>query len=218
MKIKICGATQLDEINIANQCAVDYLGLWTGIEQHPRTLSENRLAQLAMACNGPQPVAVCVKPSYPALGEMLQRCAIEWLQLHGFTPPGEVARLKTQRLKIIKTLHVSDSGDCPELRWLPDYDAAGVDVYLVDRFVDRQRLGSTGQALPRTVIETLLARLAGRRIWLAGGITATTIGEFAIIDGIEALDIDSAARSNGLIGEPLRELVQAFDQGRGRND
>lgn len=99
---------------------------------------------------------------------MLQRCAISWLQLHGFTPPGDVARLKQQQLKIIKTLHVSDNGDCPELRWLADYDAAGVDVYLIDRFVDRQQIGSTGQSLPRSVIDPLLVRLAGRRIWLAG--------------------------------------------------
>ena len=217
MKIKICGATQLNEIDIANQCAVDYIGLWTGIEQHPRTLSEDNLVQLAKTCHGPQPVAVCVKPVFPLLGEMLQRCAIPWSQLHGFTPPGEVARLKQQQLKIIKTLHVSDNGDCPELRWLPDYDAAGVDIYLIDRFVNRQRLGSTGQALPRTVIDTLLGQLAGRRIWLAGGITAATIGEFSAIPGIETLDIDSAARSDGIIGEPLRELVKALGSGR-KND
>ncbi len=172
------------------------------------------MSLLAKACNGPQPVAVCVKPVFPQLGEVLQRCAIPWLQLHGFTPPRDVARLKQQQLKIIKTLHVSDNGDCPELRWLPDYDAAGVDIYLIDRFVDCQRLGSTGQALSRTVRETLLTRLAGRRIWLAGGISADTIGEFAAIPGIEALDIDSAARSNGIIGEPLRALVLALGSGR----
>lgn len=210
MKIKICGATRLSEIEIANQCAVDYIGLWIGIEQHPRTLAEEMLAQLTRACNGPQPVAVCIKPPRPGMIDALKRSDVQLLQLHGFTPPGEVARLKQQQLKIIKALHVSDSGDCPELRWLPDYDAAGVDVYLIDRFVDRQRPGSTGQALPRPVIDSLLARLQGRRIWLAGGIAAATIGSFAAIPGIEALDIDSAARRDGVIGAPLRKLMQAL--------
>jgi phosphoribosylanthranilate isomerase len=210
MKLKVCGATTLDEINLINQCAVDYIGLWTGITHHPRSLAENKLHVLAAACHKPQPVAVCVRPAYPALGEMLQRCGIHWLQLHGFTTPGDVARLKKQGLAIIKTLHIGDNGDCPELRWLEAYDNAGVDVYLIDRFVDRQQLGSTGQALPQTVIDTMVVRLAGRRVWLAGGITASTISEFAGKPGIEALDVDSAARRNGLIDDPLYRLVQAL--------
>lgn len=211
MKLKICGAVNLDEIALLNYCKVDYIGLWTGIVNHPRSLAENQLKQLSYACNGPTPVAVCIRPTYPELGNMLQRCGIQWLQLHGFTPPIAIARLKQQGVRIIKTLHVGDSGDCPELRWLSAYDDAGVDIYLIDRFVDRQQLGSTGQMLSRNVINSLIDQLARRRIWLAGGITTGTIGKFSAIPGVETLDIDSAARRDGFISDPVCSLMMALN-------
>ncbi|WP_168198788.1 phosphoribosylanthranilate isomerase [Jejubacter calystegiae] len=213
MKIKICGATILDEIALLNRYAVDYVGLWTGINGHPRSLTEMTLRILAAACDGPQPIAVCVQPANPGLMEMLHDCNIQWLQLHGFTPPSEVLCLKQQGINVIKTLHVDDNGVCPELRWLKDYDDAGVDIYLIDRFVSRQRIGSTGQALPQRVIKKMVERLQGRRVWLAGGIGITTIADFAAMPGVEALDIDSAARHEGRIGVPLLPLLQALHDG-----
>lgn len=213
MELKICGATRLDEIEILNHCQVSYVGLWSGIENHPRSLPEARLRQLAAACRGPKPVVVCVRPSWPAPGEMMQRCGVKWVQLHGFTSPTDVARLRQQGLSIIKTLHVNDAGECPELRWLTAYDDAGVDIYLIDRFVDKRQIGSTGQALPVRVVENMVEQLAGRRLWLAGGIHAASIGSLAQMAGIEALDIDSAARKDGYIGTPLYGLVKSLRAG-----
>lgn len=213
MELKICGATRFDEIDILNHCQVNYVGLWSGIENHPRSLSESRLRQLAAACRGPKPVVVCVRPAYPALGEMMRRCEVEWVQLHGFTSPVDVARLRQQGLSIIKTLHVNDAGECPELRWLAAYDDAGVDIYLIDRFLNGQQIGSTGQMLPKSVVETMVTQLAGRRLWLAGGINAASVGTMAKMPGIEALDIDSAARLDGYIGKPVYELVNSLRAG-----
>ena len=197
MDLKICGITQRSELDILNQEGARYAGLWTGIENHPRNLCDARLAELAEACRRVTPVAVCVKRPVRDLWQLLKHTPVRHVQLHGFNPPSDIAYLKAQGVTVIKTVHVTDRGDCPAERLIAPYQAAGCDIFLIDRFGGRAAIGSCGVSLPQEAVSTWLERLQGKRIWLAGGLTADRVSLLADQPLIETVDVDTAARHQG---------------------
>lgn len=210
METKICGATRPEEIAILEHEDVRYCGLWTGIAGHPNDLADAQFASLAACCRNVTPVAVCVRKPVADLVALLRPTRVRMVQLHGFNTPRDVAELKAAGFTVIKTLHLADQGQCPEARWIAAYDAAGCDIYLMDRFGGPDQIGSCGKALPEPVLRDWQHRLAGRRIWLAGGLTADRIASLSEQGGIEAFDIDSAARHAGQIcRKAARMLVTA---------
>ncbi len=210
MDIKICGATSREEIEILDDEGVGYVGLWTGVTGHPRNLGDFALKLLAGMCRRITPVAVCVRRPVREVHELLAATNVSHVQLHGFNLPGDIAFLKRKGYSVIKTLHISDAGEAPEARWLDAYDAAETDIYLIDRHDGGGGIGSTGRALDPAIAGHWAERLAGRRIWLAGGLTAPRISEIARRSPVEAVDIDSAAREGALIARSAtRALVSA---------
>ena len=147
METKICGATRPEEIAILEHEDVRYCGLWTGIAGHPNDLSDAQFASLAACCRNVTPVAVCVRKPVTDLVALLRPTRVRMVQLHGFNTPRDVAELKAAGFTVIKTLHLADQGQCPEARWIAAYDAAGCDIYLMDRFGGPDQIGSCGKAL-----------------------------------------------------------------------
>lgn len=210
METKICGARLPEEIAILEREEVRYCGLWTGIAGHPKDLDDRHFADLAGRCKTVRPVAVCVRKPVERLLDLLLPTRVRMVQLHGFNTPRDVARLKEAGLTVVKTLHLSDAGDCLEARWLSEYERAGCDIFLIDRFGGPGEIGSCGKALPGPVLRDWRHRLAGRRLWLAGGLTADRVAALSEEGGIEAFDIDSAARNAGQIcRKAVRMLVTA---------
>ncbi|WP_149141621.1 hypothetical protein [Gemmobacter caeruleus] len=210
METKICGARLPEEIDILEQEAVRYCGLWTGIEGHPNDLDDLRFTTLAARCRNLTPVAVCVRKPVQQVIALLTPTRVRMVQLHGFNTPRDVAMLKDAGFTVIKTLHLGEDGACPEARWISAYDKAGCDIYLMDRFGGADQIGSCGKALPEPVLRDWRHRLAGRRLWLAGGLTPDRIALLSEEGGIEAFDIDSAARHGGHIcRKAARMLVTA---------
>jgi phosphoribosylanthranilate isomerase len=197
MDLKICGITHKNELDILHQEGARYAGLWTGIDGHPRNLSDARFAELADHCRRVTPVAVCVKRPVRTLWAMLQHTDIRHVQLHGFNVPSDIAYLRAQGCTVIKTLHVTDNGDCPGERLIEPCIDAGCDVFLIDRFGGRRSIGSSGVSLDPTVVQRWQSRLQGHRVWLAGGLTADRINDLAEHSAIETVDVDSAARRDG---------------------
>lgn len=210
MDIKICGARSATDITALENAGATYAGLWSGIDGHPNDLPDADFRKLVNACRQVIPIAVCVRKPVPALLDLLAGTGVRHVQLHGFNPPGDVWALKQAGCQVIKTLHVSADGFCPEARWLGAYTDAGVDIFLLDRFDSATRIGSTGHALPDQVLTNWTGRLFGHRIWLAGGLTAERLPALAAQSRIETVDIDSAARNDSLICvHAVRALVQA---------
>ncbi len=197
MDLKICGITRRDELDVLNQEGVSYAGLWTGINGHRRNLSDARFLELAKACRRVTPIAVCVKRSVRDLWTMLEPTEVRHVQLHGFNSPNDIAFLKERDITVIKTLHIADNGDCPTERLIGPYQDAGCDVFLIDRFGGRQAIGSSGVSLQRGTVARWQSQLFGHCLWLAGGLTADRISDLADEPGIQAVDVDSAARRDG---------------------
>ncbi|OMH29122.1 hypothetical protein [Motiliproteus sp. MSK22-1] len=212
MNLKICGATSVREISLLDSVGVKFVGLWTSISGHKRNLDDDHFTTLATRCRRVKPVAVCVKPDIEHVANLCESTGVEWVQLHGFGPPSQVQEFNKRGLKVIKTLHVTDAGDCPEIRWLDDYDKAGVNVFLIDRFVDRQAIGSTGQSLPPRVLRETIDLLSGRHIWLGGGLNICNLADTFDYPEIDVIDIDNAARTGSIIGVRAIALQRGIQQ------
>lgn len=209
MDIKICGATTLDDIEVLQQGGARYVGLWTGIDGHPRNLCDSEFVRLANACDRITPIAVCVKKPLDDLCALLDKTSVRHVQLHGFNMPTDIRLLKNRGFTVIKTVHVADGGESPVDRLIEAYKAAGCDVFLIDRYGDPNAIGSTGQSLRRDVVDTWARRLKGHRIWLAGGLTFDSVADLSETRVFETADIDSCARRNGQITPKATRLLVA---------
>lgn len=197
MDLKICGITSCEELDILIQEGTRYAGLWTGIDNHPRNLSDAKFIELAERCEDVTPVAVCVQRPVAELLKLIQLTKVRHVQLHGFNKPDDLSYLKDHGITLIKTVHVQDDGTCPSERLIDPYIEAGCDVFLIDRFGGRKAIGSSGVSLGRDAVQSWCRRLDGHRIWLAGGLTADRISDLAETEGIETFDVDTAARLKG---------------------
>jgi phosphoribosylanthranilate isomerase len=210
MDLKICGARFPEEIAILEEEAVSYVGLWTGISGHPHNLEDDHFARLAALCDQVVPIAVCVSKPVDQMLAQLHPTRVRMVQLHGFNTPRDVALLKAAGYSVIKTLHLSDQGTCPESRWLGAYRAAGCDIFLMDRYGGPNQIGSCGTALPEAVVRDWCHRLNSDRVWLAGGLAAERIAHLSDSTTLETADVDSAARHAGAISrKAARMLVTA---------
>ncbi|SFR40201.1 hypothetical protein [Litoreibacter janthinus] len=206
MDLKICGVTNCEELDILTQEGAQYAGLWTGIDGHPRNLTDAKFLELAERCTSITPIAVCIKRPVSDLWALLKNTSVRHVQLHGFNSPRDIAFLKDKGMTVIKTVHVDDTGASPIDRLIDAYRSNGCDIFLIDRFGGRQEIGSSGVSLGSQMVQRWMDRLDGARIWLAGGLTADRICDLSESNGIEAVDVDSAARLNG--GEITRKAAR----------
>ncbi|WP_299963962.1 hypothetical protein [uncultured Roseobacter sp.] len=197
MDLKICGVTTPEELEILNQEGARYAGLWTGIDGHPRNLTDAKFIELVELCESVTPVAVCVRRPVSDLWQLLQLSGVRHVQLHGFNRPSDVRYLKDRGVTLIKTIHVGDDGNCPAERLIDPYIDAGCDIFLIDRFGGTEAIGSSGVELEPDTLQNWRDRLTGQRVWLAGGLTADRIADLAESPGIETVDVDTAARRQG---------------------
>ncbi len=209
MKLKVCGATKVDEVHDVADAGADYVGLWTGMGNHPRNLDNDSFVRLANECGDAKPVAVCVKFDPDPLCRLMDRAGVRIVQMHGFTLPAGVKLMKERGFTVIKVLHIADDGAAPEARWLPAFAHAGVDIFLLDRHGRRGEIGSTGKALPVNTVRRWVKRLGGERLWLAGGLTADRILSLDVASRVEAADVDSAARIDGRLAYDSVAMLSA---------
>jgi phosphoribosylanthranilate isomerase len=199
--VKICGATQPADIDLLADAGVDLVGLWHGVPGGHAELSIGRLAALAHAAatSRLRPVLVTLQTTAATIRQVMSAARLDWVQLHGYQPPGTVHALKAadDGLRVIKVLHVRE-GDCPERTLLKAYERAGADYFLLDSVTEHGWLGSTARALDVTVVLTL-ADLLSRPFLLAGGITANRAGQLREVSShprFLGIDVDTGARGS----------------------
>lgn len=216
MLLKVCGATSAGDVDLLHAAGVDLVGLWHGVPGGGADLALDELAELAAACRSTvtsEAMLVTFMKDPATLLDVVRRAGIDWLQLHGFQPPGVVAALKREEpeLTVVKVLHV-DGVDCMEQPLLGGYERAGTDLFLFDAMSDDGRVGSTGHTLdPSTVID--LAERMSLPFLLAGGISAETrpkYDEVVAHPQFAGVDVDTAARD--MTGRMRFERVSSIRQ------
>jgi phosphoribosylanthranilate isomerase len=199
--VKICGATRPADIDLLAGTGIDLVGLWHGVPGGHAELDANRLATLAQAAATTRlrPVLVTLQATAAAVRHVLSAAGLNWVQLHGYQPPGTVHALKAadSDLRVIKVLHVRD-GCCLEQSLIRAYERAGTDYFLLDSVTEDGRLGSTAQVLDVAVV-LALANLTSRPFLLAGGIAADRAAQLREVSGhprFLGVDVDTSARGS----------------------
>ncbi len=211
-KVKICGINTAEEVQLLDEHAVSYAGVWYGVPKGKHNLDLDTLVSLSnMPTQTLKFILVTMQHDMKLLGEAVEKGCIEGIQLHGFHLPSLVGKIKStfgDALKIYKVVHVKES-KCVEDDLIDRYLDSGADVIILDSYQDTQNIGSTGISIePEFVDDFLQQRNIPEKVMLAGGMQANSMKRMMQKYPLYGFDIDSAARENGLIdAHKVRELV-----------
>ena len=206
-RLKVCGITDAAFAVEAARRGVDYLGLIFA-EGSPRRVTEVRAREIVGAVRqagfAPRFVGVFVKHSVDEIAEIASRVGFEVIQLHGEYSSDEVASLKAQGYEVWR-LHGPTTGRTGIL----PVDSCE-DAVLLDG-----RRGTESHRADWSLVAPLKA--AGRRVVLAGGISAANIAD-AVATGADVIDVNSAIESAPGVKSPalLAELLEAWACAMGR--
>jgi len=190
LKIKVCGLTQLQQIQELISLKVDYLG-FIFYEKSPRfVLNHLNLNEIAEIPHFGK-VGVFVNETVENIIETVEKAKLNFIQLHGDENQEFIERLR-QRLKdnvkIIKVIRVGN-----EIKKV--FDSAQTDNYMlstIDYFLfdtDSKAFGGTGKTFDWNILNEFEI---AKPYFLSGGISLDNIHERSTIKQQPmALDINS---------------------------
>ena len=202
-KIKICGITSAEEIQLLDKQAVSYAGLWHGIPQGRYNLELPQLVKLASEpTSSLKFLMVTMSHDFLELAKAIEYSGIKAIQFHGFHLPAFITKIKQtfgDDVKLFKVLHAHNNRVL-EGNLIERYVDAGTDFFILDYFQDKHRIGSTGNRLDDRFMENFFNKWKiNEQTMIAGGVDETCLD--GIYDAYKpyGFDIDSAARTHGLI-------------------
>lgn len=205
MNIKICGITNEVEISMIDELGVPFGGLWLNIPKGKYNLTEDEFRILTnIRTQTLRFIWVTFENSFQIIKKLIQTTSLYGIQLHGFQLPSLVKEIKCefqQSIKIFKVLHIQKD-KCIEEEFIDRYLSAGVDYFILDTYLSKDQIGSTGVALSNNSINKLVpAKIDNTKVMIAGGINQHNICN--IFDSYKpfGVDIDSSARKDGEISK-----------------
>ena len=202
-KIKICGLTKPEDMDVLNALQVELAG-FVFYKASPRHLSQDRAAQLAARCRPEmERVALLVDPSDDEVDMAMAAISPHHLQLHGQESPERVREIRRRgACDIIKALPIETPHDLAQAR---DY-AAVADWFLFDAKPSPGGLpGGNGDPFDWT---HLSAYDQSQAYLLAGGLTAENVGRALAISQAPMVDISSGVESAP--GEKNPKRIEQF--------
>ncbi len=204
IRIKICGLSTPETIDVAAQAGAAYIGL-VFFPKSPRFVSHDLARELALGTPlGVAKVALVVNADNAYLDQLTADVPLDMLQLHGAEPPDRVREIKDRYgLPVMKAVGIADADDLPQLA---RYEAVA-DQLLVDTKPpkDADRPGGNAQTFDWDLI-------AGRdwaRPWmLAGGLTPENVAAAIAHTGTRQIDLSSGVESAPGVKDPA--LIRSF--------
>jgi phosphoribosylanthranilate isomerase len=199
--VKICGLTRPEDALLAVQLGATQLGV---VFAHgPRVVSDQQAAEIVSVAGAVPVFGVIEDLSVDAVLARAVRVGLQGLQLlAGFERP-ETIRYREAGLQVWGVL-------VPDLK--PGSDVE--DLPLADTFLDAVLIepgGGLRDGSPRPTLTWPLARAVrnrvtagGRRLVLAGGLTAESVGEAIRMVGPNGVDVSSGVESAPGIKDPVR--------------
>ena len=196
MFVKICGITNEDDALLSVAMGADAVG-FNFYPHSPRYVEPD--AALPIRLSLPPflaAVGVFVDAAPEEVRRVMERCKLDYAQLHGRETPYIVGKLGG--LRIIKAIRVRDENDLSEL------ERFNVEAFLLDTYVPA-RPGGTGETF-----DWDLARAASSRakVILAGGLTPDNVAEAVRRARPFAVDVASGVEEEP--GVKSRKLVMDF--------
>jgi phosphoribosylanthranilate isomerase len=190
--IKICGVTNLDDVEAVIEAGADGLGLI--LASSPRQVSLDRAAELASAARGRVVVTGVFRDnSDSSILEAVDALALDVVQIHGLLGPELLAELRRRGLKVVKALTIG-SGE------FYAFDDSQVDAVLIDG-----PSPGSGRTHPW---DDLSRRRFQVPVIAAGGLTPGNVADTIRATG--AWGVDTASGVESAPGVKDRTLVGRF--------
>jgi phosphoribosylanthranilate isomerase len=181
-KIKICGLTRQDDIDMVNACMPDYIGFV--FAESKRKVSPKQATELRQRlARGISPVGVFVDETIECVLFLIRGGVIDVVQLHGTEDEDYIKRLKELTDKpVIKAVAVQSPRDAQK------WENSCVDYLLLD-----SKGGGTGQTFDWAQIGKTT-----KPYFLAGGLDITNVARAISETKPFAVDVSSGVEENGL--------------------
>lgn len=201
--VKICGITALDDARVAARAGADMLG-FLFYPASPRFVPPDQAAAMIREIRREVPsircVGVFVNEPLETVRQMVARCGLDMVQLHGDESPADVSALMNEGIPVIKGFRLRSA------RVLETMRRYHPTVYLVDAYVP-DRPGGTGQTCDWELAAR--AREYGLLL-LAGGLTPENVAE--AIRAVRPWGVDVASGVEARPGRKDPERVRRFIQ------
>jgi phosphoribosylanthranilate isomerase len=184
MRVKICGLTRKNDVEVALRAGADAIGFI--LAQSPRKVDLATAKKLA-CCVPPfvSVVAVVKNPTIEFLNEIIKTKIFDMVQFHGEEDPNLICDCP---LKTIKAVPLKDKRD---LKAISRY--ADVANYFLFDAKTGGLSGGTGKTFDWRIIKGLDP---GKPFILAGGIGPENIEEAIVFVNPHAIDVNSAVESS----------------------
>ena len=214
MKVKICGLLQKDEIDTLDKLGVDYGGVWFGIPEGKYNLSDAEARSLLkVKTKKLSLVPVTFKNNFEEICAVIRNTQAKAIQLHGFQLPALIKKIKQEfrdALKIMKVLHIRNL-ECLESDLIARYKEAGVDYFILDSYLSKKEIGSTGRPIDDSVLTEFVPVIQNNKTIIAGGISEKNIGWISEKINPYGVDIDSSVRTGDrIMYSKVMELLDAL--------
>jgi len=204
--IKICGVTTAGDAVAAVDAGADAIGL-NFYPASSRVISADRAAEISAAV-GARAWKVGVFVNRPAIEirELVERCRLDAVQLHGDEPPIELAALAG--ITVIRAFRVAASL-APAEEYLQACDAIGAlpSMTLVDAAAPGV-YGGSGRQVDWGVVAGRGGLLARLPLVLAGGLTAQNVAQAIVMARPTGVDVASGVEESP--GKKSRSRMMAF--------
>lgn len=182
--VKICGLTRPEDAAEAVRLGASYLGVvFAG---GPRQVSPEQARAIQGVAGQVPVIGVFGSQGSDEILRVRDRAGLAGAQLHGVVPPEVVERLLAEGLLVLAVARLAGEAD---LDLLDNLKAMGCPVLVEPRV--EGKLGGAGVSLTLALAARARERLAGHRMFLAGGLTPETVAEAVRAVRPDAVDVSS---------------------------
>jgi phosphoribosylanthranilate isomerase len=198
-RIKICGITNPADARLAVSLGADYVGVI--FAESPRRVSVQRALEIRDAVSGVLLVGVFRNQSLDDVVSMTRAAGIDLVQLHGDESPAFCNEVQKQTGKpVIKGFSIDHM---PDAHQLAEYATTSYFLFDLERGAR-----TTREDLERVWSAVLHSRQKGFRVFLAGALNPTNVGEAIRRTHAFAVDVCRGVERTPGVKDP--DVLQRF--------
>jgi len=199
MKVKICGITQEDDLEMVVRAGADAVGFVVNVADSPRNLPLEKARDLIDRMpNDVDSVAVTVLDQFQKIEEIYRKLNPSFIQLHG-VPLGLNCREKLPNLRLVVAVNATSSNPVEEARAQSEF----ADALLADTYGVGTR-GGTGRTHNWNLSRKIRDAIHPVPMILAGGLTPENVARAAIAVRPYGVDVSTGVESRPGIKDPVK--------------